>query len=68
MSDRPGACAGKDEQGDAVGEDVGDPLDESGSEVLDVVVDLVPGLDLLDKKDACLEDDGEDHNGRDKHS
>jgi hypothetical protein len=51
-----------------VGEDVGAPLDESGSEVLDVVVDLVPGLDLLDKKDACLEDDGEDHNGRHKHS
>ena len=48
VHDGKGAGAGKDEQGDGVAKDVGDPLDQSGSEVLDVAVDLVPGLDLLD--------------------
>ena len=64
----PGAAAGAAEQGDGDAVDVGDPLDHQGSEFLDVVVESVPGLDLLDKEDAGLEYDGEDHGGWDKHS
>ena len=57
MRDDPGEAADAGEQGDGHAEDVCDPLDHQGSEVLDVVVESVPGMDLLDQEDAGLEDD-----------